>query len=707
MHTPDRDVRRTVSRRACLGVIGAATVTPLLTTRAVAASDYEHVVDMVEAGADNSGGEPIDDVFEEHANDDTLLEFPTGEYRANHLVLYDLTHFAMVGEDATLVPGDRYDEYEADWISGMADRDVRIENFTLDTTGDGVSPQVDVNADDDLVIRNIYKKGRQDEGGVALGFSTNTADGTALVENVRAPDGGKSVGLYIQSAGPVTVRNCHLAGFENNGLYASMGSGAVHVEGGTFRNNNIAQVRLGCANSSVRGATIEVDRRVPADRDIVNMRGVRISDGPGPVVVEDCEFRMTGGEGSGAIVGAFDGGTFHVNDSRIHVGSEYTTLGSDGSRTSFGIFVDDSTDGVPGERTVENVSITGGGDFRSAILLRRDDNTVRNTCIEQYGEGRNGITLVNAENNTIADSTIHVPDEEIRLRDSTVRKSGIETEGTCPEPGETVDGGSDSGPATDVGSVEISRSGPDEWHDVGLDRTFDTPVVLAGPVSANGPEPSHVRLRDVESGGFDVRLEEWLYLDGVHVTERTDYLVAETGTYTVDELAMEVGRVDGDHWFRPIDFDRSFDATPVVFPRPQTYNGPNPIVPRLRDVSTSGAYVLLDEEEGESHGGAHRTETVGYVAVEPGSGTLGGRQFEVGAFTDVDDEWRRFEFNGTYEKPRFLAAIQTHNQSDTANPRFRNLDGSGVEVRIEEAQSADLETTHEPERLGAFVIEGA
>lgn len=707
MHTPDRDVRGTVSRRACLGVIGAATVTPLLTTQAVMASDYEHVVDMVEAGADNSGDEPIDDVFDEHANDDTLLEFPAGEYRANHLGLYDLTHFAMVGEDATLVPGDRYDEYEADWISGMATRDIRIENFTLDTTGDGVSPQVDVSADDDLVVRNIYKNGRQDEGGVALGFSTNTADGTALLENVRAPDGGESVGLYIQSDGPVTVRNCHLAGFENNGLYASMGSGAVHVEGGTFRNNNVAQVRLGCANSSVRGATIEVDRRVPADQDTVNMRGVRISDGPGPVTIEDCEFRMTGGEGSGAIVGAFDGGTFHVKHSRIYVGSEYTTLGSDGSRTSSGIFVDDSTDGVPGERTIENVSITGGGAFRSAILLARDDNTVRNTCIEQFGNGRNGITLADSENNTVSETTINVPDEEIRLRDSTVRKSGIETDGSCPEPGETSDGGVDSGPAFDLGSLDIYQSGPDEFHDVGFGRSFDTPVAVAGPVSANGPEPCHVRLRDVGSGGLAVQLEEWLYLEGVHETERTDYLVAEAGTYTVDELKMEVGRADGDHWFRPIDFDQDFDATPVVFPRPQTYNGPNPIVPRLRDVSTAGAYVLLDEEEGETHAGAHRTETVGYVAVEPGAGTLGGRQFEVGAFTDVDEEWRRFEFNATYENPRFLSAIQTHNESETANPRFRNLDGSGVEVRIEEERSADHETSHEPERLGAFVIEGA
>lgn len=702
MKTGDTDSRVRLSRRTCLGVVGAASVTPLLTSRA-SAEEYETVVDIAEAGADNSGGEPIDAVFDEHANDNTLIEFPPGRYRANHLGLYGLSHFGMVGNDATLFPGNNYDK---DWITGMAGHDVRIENFTIDTTENGVAPQIDVNADDGLVVRDIYKKGRQDEPGVAMGFHTNTNDGTALVENVRAPDGGESVGLYVQSDGPVTVRNCHMAGFEDNGLYASMGPAPVKVEGGTFWNNNVAQVRLGSAGSYVRGATIGVDRKVPSDQEDVNMRGVRISDGPGPVTVDDCEIQMTGGEGSGAVVGAFDGGSFEVQNTEIYVGENYTTVGSDGSRTSFAIFVDNWTDGQSGERSVENVSITGGGTYRSAVLVRRDDNTFRNCCIEQSGTYRNGFTFENSQNNTVADTTIDVTGEEIRLYDSGVSRSNISTEGDCPRPGYgTASGGSSSDVTGEVGLIDIYQSGPDEWHDVGYDHSYDTPVVFAGPLTYNGIEPCHVRVASVDGSAFKIRSEEWMYTDGTHTTERTGYIVVEAGSYYPD-VAMEVGRASADDGFSYVSFNRDFDRRPVVLAQPLTYDGWNPIVTRLRDVSTAGMEVRLAEEEGASHDGAHLTEEVGYIAMEPGSGTLYGQPFEVISHGHVKDEWHHIDFDGTYTDPRFMAAIQSYDGPNTANLRYRNLDGSGVEVFVEEERSADDETYHLTEGLGALVIEG-
>lgn len=59
------DSRRGLSRRECIGVIGATSVSPFLTEKvATSGGEYANVVDIVEAGADNSGEVPIDDVFE-------------------------------------------------------------------------------------------------------------------------------------------------------------------------------------------------------------------------------------------------------------------------------------------------------------------------------------------------------------------------------------------------------------------------------------------------------------------------------------------------------------------------------------------------------------------------------------------------------------------------------------------------------------------
>lgn len=706
--------RAKLSRRAWLGAVGAAAVSPAVTGTALADDgDYGNVVDIVDAGADNSGQEPIDDIFHEHAEDDTLIRFQEGTYKVNRLGLYGLTHFAMVGDSATLVPGGNYDE---SWISGMADRDVRIENFTLDTSGDGVHPEVDINADDGLVVRNIHKKGFHDQGGVALGFHTNTSDGTAFLENIHATDGGESVGIYVQSEGPVTVRNCHVAGFQDNGLYASRGESPVEVEGGSYWNNGVAQVRLGSADSSVRNADIGVDRHVPEDEDTINMRGIRIAEGPGPVTIENCDIWMKGAEGSGGIVGAFSGGSFNVRDTRIYIDENYTTIGSDGSRTSYGIFVDNATDAPTGEQTIENTSITGGGTLRSAVLIRRDNTTIRECCIQQSGDRRNGLIFENSDSNEVSNSTINVTNERFVLRESSVRRANNSAQGSCPAPGESThkdtkddDGKRSEEPSVgEVGKLSNDHTVAGEWTAIDLGGAFDSPVAIAKPMSYNGPDPAHVRLRDVTGDGFAYRFEEWMYLDDDHWFDRADFLAIDEGTYNLGDLSTEVGRVETTHEFTEVEFEQGFDGAPVVFAQPQTYNGSNPIVSRLRGISSGSAEIRLQEEEGEEHGGWHRVEEVGYVALTPGSGVIQGRPAEVGTTGDkVTDSWHEIPFEGTYDDPRFVADIQSYNGGKTANLRYRNLTGSSVEVSVEEEQSADESTNHRPENVGYLVVEGA
>lgn len=427
-----------LNRRSYLGIVGAASTSTLLIGRAgadegPAEDDYDRVVDIVEAGADDSGEEPIDDVFAENARDDTLIEFPSGTYLANELILYGLSNFAMVGDDATLVPGDDYNEEV--WLGGSEVEDLRVENFTIDNTADGAAPEVDINANDGLEVRNVRKEGFHDGQGIAFAFRMMNDDGEGLVESVRAPDGGEAVGIYIDGEGPVTVRDCHVEGFTNNGLYASHVSAPVTVEGGLFKDNNIAQVRLGSADSSITGARLEVTRPVKGpDADVVNMRGLRIADGPGPVSVDDCDIVLRDSQGAGGIVTAYSGGSLEVSDTRIRVDESYTTISSDGSRTSFGIFVDDANGVGPGYRRLQNVSITGGGQHMGGLRIRRSNNTVEGLCLDQTGEGRDGIILEDSSNNTVTDSTIDVPGREFVMRNSSAKKANISTSGSCPTP---------------------------------------------------------------------------------------------------------------------------------------------------------------------------------------------------------------------------------------------------------------------------------
>ena len=244
----------------------------------------------------------------------------------------------------------------------------------------------------------------------------------------------------------------------------------------------------------------------------------------------------------------------------------------------------------------------------------------------------------------------------------------------------------------------------DPWQSYSLSGSYDDPAVFMPAISNQGPQPCHTRVRNVSSSGYEAKVEEWLYQNGVHYSETAGMLAVESGVYQLDCGSLEVGTCTTNHDFTGIGFDADFSSRPVVLVQSQTEVGTDPIVPRLQNVSTGGMAVLVQEEDGEENGGYHYEEEVAYLAVEPGTGTLSGRPFEAGT-TTADHEWTKISFDQTYDDPTFLASTQTYTGWNTVTVRYRNLTGSSVEIMLQEEQSADLEMSHDPERVGYLVVE--
>ncbi|WP_433631777.1 hypothetical protein [Halomicrococcus sp. NG-SE-24] len=252
----------------------------------------------------------------------------------------------------------------------------------------------------------------------------------------------------------------------------------------------------------------------------------------------------------------------------------------------------------------------------------------------------------------------------------------------------TVDGEPYAPPAALLtNAITADQPNAEFWNQVESVAPQDR-VVVAKPLSNRGGQPTHVRLRNVADGDFEYQLEEWAYLDGRHVTETFHSLAVEP---TEQVLQLDSGapyrvtasRTDANHTFESVSLGDFFGTrTPVVLAQSQTYRGADPIVTRVRNVSSDSFDVRLQEEEAK---GWHASETVGYVALEQATGALDGRPFEVRR-TDatIGHEWTRIPFEQQYDLPRFVAGMQTFNGTDTAELRYRNLTGDGVDVRVEE-----------------------
>ncbi len=395
-------------RRSYLALVGAVAGPLTHGGSRCTGCDYDDVVDVEAVGADPTGAAPVDDVVATAIDDDTLLEFPPGRYEVEDLTLTDLTNAGLRARgDAALVPAG---DCDGAWIAVAHVRDFLFEGFTLDHSAERCSPTVVFRAADGLEVRDVRKRGYHDTNDTAFGFAVLDRTGSGVVENLRMPDGSipvHPVGVYVQGSGTITFRDCHVEGFGNNGLYASMADGPVQVEGGLYRNNDRTNVRLGSADSYVRGARIAVTRARPADQ---NLRGVRVSDGPGPVTVEDCEILMRDGHGMGAIVNAYDGGSLVVRNTRVDV-EGYRNLA--GTHTGCGVLLDEASGADVGERRLEGLTVVGGGGGGAAVRVRRGQTTLSDCCIDQTG-ARDGIRFEEFPSPVVvADSTIDVAGEAL------------------------------------------------------------------------------------------------------------------------------------------------------------------------------------------------------------------------------------------------------------------------------------------------------
>lgn len=239
-------------------------------------------------------------------------------------------------------------------------------------------------------------------------------------------------------------------------------------------------------------------------------------------------------------------------------------------------------------------------------------------------------------------------------------------------------------------------------------RSFANPVIIAGPPSTNGGSPAVVRIRNVDATGFEIRIEEYDYLNRQHVSETVSVLVVEAGTYELaDGTVITAGNVDtiNDTASR-VTFENEFRGRPIVLGQVTTQNGGSTVAPRVQAVRSDGFTVRLQEQESFDDG--HVNETLSYLAIERGQGdAAGGLSFDaILTPRDVTNRNYEVEFDTNIGSDgAVFANLQSFRGVDTSAIRLRSQTANQSTLFIQEERSLDNEVFHTQERVGVLAIE--
>ncbi len=251
----------------------------------------------------------------------------------------------------------------------------------------------------------------------------------------------------------------------------------------------------------------------------------------------------------------------------------------------------------------------------------------------------------------------------------------------------------------EAGLVTVAQPEPEAWTEVRFDVPIQDPVVVASASAQRGGEPFTLDIRDVTETGFEIRIDEWDYLDGRHRPETVSWIAVSEGVHRLaDGRLIEAGATTiatpGGLRVAEIELEAGFDARPVVLAQTNSETDTATAV-RLRGVSTDGFGASLQQQEAEAGAVA---ATLGWIAVAPGSGA----EIAAGRLGGVTHE----PATPLPETPGevLVAGMQTIAGADPATLRIERA-AAGRAVSVAEEASADAERAHAAETVGYLSID--
>lgn len=277
-------------------------------------------------------------------------------------------------------------------------------------------------------------------------------------------------------------------------------------------------------------------------------------------------------------------------------------------------------------------------------------------------------------------------------------------------------------PMAQVGSFSVNGWSP---VTINLSRTFTDPVVIAQPLSRETwLHGAVVRITSVTPTSFTAMLHsEYAVSNPQTKWETVSFLVVEAGKWQIQgsEALLQAGKLNTsasvglrftDSW-ATVTFPKAFPVKPVLFSQVQTYNNSKFVATRHTDVTSTSFRLAMEGVEGYPF--PRPAETIGWLAITPGSGLWGGSKYQANNSWTVTDQWNRVPYhaggcNSSWQGPHFLGGLGSFNERH-AHLRYRHLAyllnfvlSCTVEVMAEEDVSWDAETTHAAEQLDFLVV---
>ena len=190
------------------------------------------------------------------------------------------------------------------------------------------------------------------------------------------------------------------------------------------------------------------------------------------------------------------------------------------------------------------------------------------------------------------------------------------------------------------------------------------------------------------TGAIDSLQIESRALTGSEITALASAGGAGGGGPVLYEAGQVATNQADDTVWHTVNLAHSF-TNPIVVMGPPDLGGADPVVLRVRNVTSNSFQYQLDEWDYLAPG-AHAYDTMTYLVIEAGTHTIGGKKVEAGSIGSVNQNFTTKSFAQSYPSaPVVITQCVTANDGAAVTTRLKNVSSSSFQVRVQEEEAAD------------------
>ncbi|WP_414837639.1 LamG domain-containing protein [Candidatus Nanosalina sp. VS9-1] len=258
-----------------------------------------------------------------------------------------------------------------------------------------------------------------------------------------------------------------------------------------------------------------------------------------------------------------------------------------------------------------------------------------------------------------------------------------------------------------IGSLTAASG---DWMEINYSN-FESPVVVATVENTGNGNGLISEVRNVGQSSASIRVCD---SDGRGSCQASSghiihYIAVDASSVnSVDGIEAGTFDISGEFTStaNTVNYQESFSSAPVPFTTVQTVQGTPGVEARISSHG-SGSFTggICQQDSQDACNGGHTTETVGWIAIEPGNSPIPNSELGTTGTVVSDSNWNTQSYSSLENPVGLVSGLSENGGQELQIDEVRNIQSTSMDVRYCEIESGNSCDTHTEENLGWMAVE--